>query len=129
MFFNILTGKNCSQYEKRAIPEILLSNTKESNGRNKITTNKIFNNNKSPNDANKKKNNMKKPNSSKLTKNGRCNYCGKKGHYFYECIYGKRSNKYKRKYFRKSKTNNVIKNTKITSQIIIQNQKVIAKFK
>jgi len=53
----------------------------------------------------------------------------KKGHYFYECIYRKRNNKYKRKYFRKSKTNNVIKNTKITSQIIIQNQKVIAKFK
>jgi len=58
--FQYSNWKNCCQYVKRVIPEILLSNTKESNNRNKSTTNTIFSINKSPNDANKKKNNMKK---------------------------------------------------------------------
>ena len=100
--FQYSDWKDCCWYVKKVIPEILLSNTKESNNLSETATTTIFNINKNSNDSNKNKN-INKQNSNKHTKNGRCNYCDRKGHYFYECKYRKRNKKYRRKHFRKSK--------------------------
>jgi len=89
-FINVFQYKDswikCCKYVKNIVLEIIFSNLKESN---EISINKhksVFSIEYSKHDNNSKNNSPIKTN----RKNGRCNYCGKKGHYFYECLYKKK---------------------------------------
>eukprot|EP00833_Pecoramyces_ruminatium_P006369 jgi/Orpsp1_1/1180401/evm.model.c7180000073270.1 len=92
--------KECSNYVKKVIPEIITSNNIETNNIKNNNTKNIFYTESE--EINKTKNNkVKKPTIKRLKtrRNGRCNYCHKKGHYFYECEKRKqdRQNKLRRK--------------------------------
>jgi len=81
----------CTTYVKRVIPEIIISNNIESNNVKNNNTKNIFSTEKEElddinhNDHNIKTKRISIRKTNKKRKNGRCNYCHKKGHYFYEC--------------------------------------------
>ena len=81
----------CTTYVKRVIPEIIISNNIESNNVKDNNTKNIFSTEKEElddinhNDHNIKTKRISIRKTNKKRKNGRCNYCHKKGHYFYEC--------------------------------------------
>jgi len=102
--------KQCCQYVKKVIPEIVFSNFKEQNILNTINDNNNIlltqNNNKN---YKKKQNKNTKTKLYKKRRNGKCYHCGKKGHYYYECKF-KNNNKKRissKKHFR---NNNKYKN-------------------
>jgi len=74
----------CTDYIKNVIPEIISSNLTESKESTRAKS--IFAIQKINKSGTTKpnKNSRKNPATNK-TKNGRCNYCGKWGHFFYEC--------------------------------------------
>jgi len=83
---------------KTSIPEIILSNLKENTSITPPNTTFALNTNIK----------NKSPRENKLThkkghrKNGRCNYCNRKGHYFYECKLRKNSKRFRKSNFRKN---------------------------
>jgi len=93
--------KECVEYVKRVIPEIITSNNIETNNIKNNNTKNIFYAKKENTHHNDNKNRTKESlvKNSKFKRNGRCNYCHKKGHYFFECIKRKqdKQNKFKRK--------------------------------
>jgi len=100
-YINIFQFKDdwskCSIYVKDIIPEIISSNNIESNNIKNNTKNIFSAENKTPQDLQERSKTRKSFKQNKNTiKNGRCNYCLKKGHFFYECR-KRRQNRMKRK--------------------------------
>jgi len=97
-FINVFKYKDnwqmCSFYAREVIPEIIFSNKKESNNQKENTKNIFSLEHKKNANQNKMPKTFKKP--QKLKRNGRCNYCNKKGHYFYECL-KRKANKLKKR--------------------------------
>jgi len=85
--FQYSDWEKCCQYVKKVIPEIILSNLKESN--NTFNNNNSNNKNLLFNLENKNNKNYRKNIKFKgkryIRRNGKCNYCHRKGHYFFEC--------------------------------------------
>jgi len=79
--FQFDNWEKCCNYVKKVIPEINLSNLKETSSNISTNKNIIFNINKNQRSKQKKSN----KHSKEKRKNGRCNYCNKIGHCFYEC--------------------------------------------
>jgi len=108
-FINVFQYKDnwnkCRDYVTNVIPEIISSNLKESSKLNSQNNNIFLAESKE--NTNRKKTKKENP----TTKNGRCNFCGKWGHYFRECRKrktnksiikkGRKFTKYKRNNFKR----------------------------
>ena len=86
VFQYINNWEECTSYVKRVVPEIIISNNIETNNIKIDNAKKIFSiENENTNYKNKKPKMKKNAQRTTTRRNGRCNYCHKKGHYFYEC--------------------------------------------
>jgi len=108
-FINVFQYKDnwnkCRDYVTNVIPEIISFNLKESSKLNSQNNNIFLAESKE--NTNRKKTKKENP----TTKNGRCNFCGKWGHYFRECRKrktnksiikkGRKFTKYKRNNFKR----------------------------
>ena len=93
--FQFDNWEKCCNCVKKVIPEINISNLKETSSNISTNKNIIFNTNKNQRSKQKKSN----KHSKEKRKNGRCNYCNKIDHYFYECQLRKKTKFNKRKGF------------------------------
>ena len=111
--------EKCTDYVKNVIPQILLSNLTESNYIKENNNKNIFSA-ESTYKKNQEKSKRYIKNINKNTKrpNIKCNYCGKRGHFFYNCFKRKRN-----QLRRRSNTNFKRKNNYNKSNI--KNKKVI----
>jgi len=93
--FQYKSWESCCSYVKEIIPNIILSNLKEKNFIQENNNNILFNVEiKNKNYRNKNRTKGKRKDFTRSS--GRCNYCERKEHYFYE-FNPKKNNFYKNK--------------------------------
>ena len=107
VFQYINNWDECTSYVKRVVPEIIISNNIEINNIKIDNTKRIFSiENENTNHKNIKSKIKKNVQRTTTRWNRRCNYCHKKGHYFYECRKSLSDKKLKFKRRRNIKNNN-----------------------
>jgi len=114
--FQHKSWESCCSYVKEIIPNIVLSNLKEKNSIQENKNNVLFNAETKKSKNYRNKNRTKGKRKSLKKSSGRCNYCGRRGHYFYECKFRK-NNLYKNQ--NKNKFNKRIKTKKNFKTILI----------
>ena len=88
--FQHKSWESCCSYVKEIIPNIVLFNLIEKNSIQENNNNNVLFNAETRKSKNYRNNNRTKGKRKSLKRSsGRCNYCGRRGHYFYECKFKK----------------------------------------